>query len=129
MFEFTYKQKISISHFMVVDYNTDGSENHGHILTIGVKFASTRLNAYNMVIDEDIIKRIIDPLNGKNFNNFMRKNTVAGNATIENMIMYIKSRVLLALKEFNIQYNIDVVLRNISVVDEEGKEYVYHYSK
>lgn len=129
MYEFTYKHQITISHYMSVDYDTDGSENHGHVLTVGFKFASMRLNAYNMVFDEDMLKKIVSKLDGKNFNAFMRKNTMSGNATIENMITYLKTQVLLALDKFNTQYNTDVMLRNIAVKDERGCEYVYHYSK
>lgn len=129
MFEFIYRQKISISHYMVVGYDTDGSENHGHLLTVSIRFQSTRLNADGMIIDEDAVKSFVDPLNGKNLNNFMRQNTLVGNATIENIIVYLKSRIFMYIKDFNTRFNTDVEIKSISVEDEEGKEYVYHYSK
>lgn len=127
MFEYIHKQRITISHYSMSGYDVDASENHGHVLDVTIKFVTTRLNGDNVIIDEDAVKSFITPLNGKNLNNFMRQNKMSGDATIEKVLVYIGSKVVSYIKDFNIRYNTNVMVQYVSIEDEEGKKYAYNY--
>lgn len=128
MFELKYEQKINIGHFLSLDYDSLSSENHGHIVTINIECISNRLNANNMIIDTNLFKNYIDKFDRRSFNNYMRTHNIAGNATLENLLVLIKIKALNIITTENNKYNTDVILKRVSVKDEEGRTFIINYS-
>lgn len=128
MFELKYEQKINIGHFLSLDYDSLSTENHGHIVTINIECISNRLNANNMIIDTDLFKNYIDRFDKHSFNNYMRNNGIAGNATLENLLVLIKIKALNIIAVENNKYSTNVILKRVSVKDEEGRTFIINYS-
>lgn len=127
MWTLTYRQRLNISHFLSLDYDSISSRAHGHILDIRIELFSTRLNANNMVIDTHYIKEILDKMNHNSINEYMRVNNIKGNATLENIILIVKTKMLMLLQQENNKYNTDVELVRIIINDETGREVIYNF--
>lgn len=125
MWSIIHKHKINISHHLALDYNSKSMDNHGHILTVSIELFSTRLNANNMVIDTDKLNTILDKLEG-DVNKYMNTNNMKGNATLENIILIIKTKTLMVIQKENTTYSTDVLLRKIAIEDESGRKVIYN---
>lgn len=126
MFTIIHEQKINISHFLSLDYNSKDSRPHGHVLTICIEFFSTRLNPHNMVVDTNVFKKFIDGLNNNSINEYMRMNNIRGNATLENLCLIIKTNSLVLLQQENAKYNSEARLISIRIIDENGRQAIYN---
>lgn len=126
MFTMIHEQKINISHFLSLDYDSKDSRPHGHILTIRIKLFSTRLNPHNMVVDTNVFKRFIDSMNNNSLNEYMRTNNIRGNATLENLCLIIKTHCMMLLSQENAKYNSEAQLISIEVIDENGRQVIYN---
>ena len=125
MWTLKYEQQLNISHFLCLDYDSIDTKAHGHILTVDIELYSTRLNPNNMVIDTNELKSILDKLDHNSINEYMRINNIRGNATLENIILIIKTKTLMLLTQVNENYNMDIQIVNISIKDETNRQVIY----
>lgn len=126
MWTLQYRQSINISHFLSLDYDSRDTRAHGHILEVEIELFSNRLNPHNMIVDTNKLKDILDKLDHNSINEYMRVNNIRGNATLENLVLIIKTKTLMLLSTVNENYSMDVELVRISVKDETGREVIYN---
>lgn len=125
MWTLTCNQTINISHHLALDYESKSSHNHGHILNVKVELFSTRLNYNNMIIDCDKVCDVIKKLEG-DIDYYMINNNMKGNPTLENIILIVKTKLLMLLQKENEKCSTNVLLTKIIISDESGRVVVYN---